>query len=264
MTYPRLIARLDIKGPNLIKGIQLEGLRVIGDPRDFALSYYAQGADEILFMDSVASLYGRNNLNDIVARAAEEIFIPLTVGGGIRNLADARLLLNSGADKVAMNTAALSNPTLIRELSSVYGSQCVVLSVEAKSVSENNWEAYTNNGRERTGKKVLHWVEQAVDFGVGEILLTSVDREGTRRGLDLRLIAAVRSITGLPIIASGGLREPSDFKDAINSGADAVAVADALHYSRYSVSALRSGLASLSTTGNVGGYRRLTSGHLSK
>lgn len=257
VSYPRLIARLDIKGPNLIKGIQLEGLRVIGDPGVFAFKYYEQGADEILYMDSVASLYGRNNLTEVVARAAEEIFIPMTVGGGIRNLSDARLLLNSGADKVAMNTAALSNPNLIRDLAGIYGSQCVVLSVEAKTISDGNWEAYTNNGRERTGRDVLQWIEQAVRFGVGEILLTSVDREGTRRGPDLGLISAVRSVTGLPIIASGGLRDPGDFTLAVKAGADAVAVADALHYSRFTVAELRSGLSQPLTPGKTHGYRRL-------
>ena len=237
---PRLIARLDVKGPNLIKGIQMEGLRVIGDPREHANMYYSQCVDEILFVDIVASLYGRNNLVDVVARTAEEVFIPMTVGGGIRKISDVRDLLNAGADKVSMNTAALNNPNLIREISDVFGSQCVVLSVEAKSVGRGKWEAYTHNGREKSGIDVLKWIQDASQLGIGEILLTSIDREGTRKGLDLELVAAIRDLTNLPLIISGGLREPRDFADAVSAGADAVAVADALHYRRFSVAELRS------------------------
>lgn len=254
--HPRLIARLDIKGPNLIKGIQLEGLRVLGDPRQFAIDYYERGADEILYMDTVASLYGRNNLTHVVSRTAEEVFIPLTVGGGIRSLSDARALLNSGADKVAMNTAALQDPDLIRVLADVYGSQCVVLSVEAKVIRPGKWEAYTHNGRERTGLDVLDWIERASQLGVGEVLLTSVDREGTRRGLDLDLITAVRNSTALPLIASGGLRDPDDFMAAVTCGADAVAVADALHYARFSPSQLRIAGSSVEAS-SINCYRRL-------
>ena len=237
---PRLIARLDVKGTNLIKSIQMEGLRVIGDPREHANMYYSQGVDEILFVDIVASLYGRNNLVDVVARTAKEVFIPMTVGGGIRKIGDVRDLLNAGADKVSMNTAALNNPNLIREISDVFGSQCVVLSVEAKSVGRGRWEAYTHNGREKSGIDVLEWIQDASQLGIGEILLTSIDREGTRKGLDLELVAAVRDVTNLPLIISGGLREPRDFADAVVAGADAVAVADALHYRRFSVAELRS------------------------
>ncbi len=177
----RLIARLDIKGPNLIKGVHLEGLRVIGDPQLFAQKYYQDGADELIYIDSVASLYGRNNLVDIVKHTAQNIFIPLTVGGGVRSVEDANLLLRSGADKVAINTACMSNPSLINELANRFGSQCVVLSIEAKKTSKGHWEAYTDNGREKTGKDVLSWVLEAVERGVGEVLLTSVDQEGTKK-----------------------------------------------------------------------------------
>lgn len=218
----------------------MEGLRVIGDPREYANSYYSQGVDEILFVDIVASLYGRNNLLDVVARTADEVFIPMTVGGGIRKIGDVRDLLNAGADKVSMNTAALKNPKLIREISDVFGSQCVVLGVEAKHVGRGLWEAYTHNGREKSGIDVLKWIHDAAQLGIGEILLTSIDREGTRKGLDLELVAAVRSRTNLPLIISGGLREPKDFTDAVIAGADAVAVADALHYRRFGVAELRS------------------------
>ena len=178
----RLIARLDIKGQNLIKGIHLEGLRVIGSPNEHALRYYQQGADELIYMDCVASLYGRNHLGDIVRSAAKDIFVPMTVGGGIRSVEDATQILRSGADKVAINTAAVKRPVLISEISYRFGSQCMVLSIEAKEVGSGCWEVYTDNGRERTGIDVIEWVKRGVNLGAGEVLLTSVDREGTRKG----------------------------------------------------------------------------------
>ena len=168
----RLIPRLDVKSNNLIKGIQLEGLRVLGTPNEFALRYYKQGADELIYMDCVASLYGRNNLHDIVEQAARDVFIPLTVGGGIRSVDDANRLLRCGADKVAVNTAAVSNPHLIADIARCFGSQCMVLSVEAKQLGPGHWEAYTNNGREKTGIDVVDWVRRGVALGAGEILLT--------------------------------------------------------------------------------------------
>jgi cyclase len=237
----RLIARLDIKGPNLIKGIHLEGLRVIGSPNVHALRYYQQGADELIYMDCVASLYGRNSLGDIVASAAKDVFVPMTVGGGIRSVADATYLLRSGADKVAVNTAAVANPKLISDIARQFGSQCVVLSIEGKQVGADRWEAYTDNGREKTGLDVVAWVKQAVALGAGEILLTSVDREGTRKGFDIPMIRAVTQEVGVPVIASGGMGKPADVLDAVrNGGADAVAMADILHYGRATIGAIRS------------------------
>ncbi len=236
----RLIARLDIKGPNLIKGIHLEGLRVIGSPQEHALKYYLQGADELIYMDCVASLYGRNHLSDIISLAARDIFVPMTVGGGIRSVDDATQILRAGADKVAVNTAALANPSLISSIAKRFGSQCMVLSVEAKQVGPGCWEAYTDNGRERTGKDVVEWVSEAVALGAGEILLTSVDREGTRKGFDVPLIRAVSSAVSVPIIASGGMGQPGDMLDVVvNGGADAIAMADILHYNRASLSEVR-------------------------
>lgn len=227
----RLIARLDIKGPNLIKGVHLEGLRVIGDPQLFAQKYYQDGADELIYIDSVASLYGRNNLVDIVKHTAQNIFIPLTVGGGVRSVEDANLLLRSGADKVAINTACMSNPSLINELANRFGSQCVVLSIEAKKTSKGHWEAYTDNGREKTGKDVLSWVLEAVERGVGEVLLTSVDQEGTKKGFDVELVKMVTDKISVPVIASGGMGEIAHIFKVINEGAaDAVALANVLHY----------------------------------
>lgn len=236
----RLIARLDIKGPNLIKGVHLEGLRVIGSPNEHALRYYEQGADELLYMDCVASLYGRNNLSEIVQKAALDVFVPMTVGGGIRSVEDATHLLRCGADKVAINTAAVARPSLISEIARRFGSQCMVLSVEAKQIGHERWEAYTDNGREKTGLDVVDWVKRSVSLGAGEVLLTSVDREGTRKGFDAALIRAVCGEVNVPVIASGGMGQPSDLRDAaIEGGADAVAMADILHYRRATIDDVR-------------------------
>lgn len=240
MRQIRLIARLDIKGANLIKGVHLEGLRVIGSPNEHARRYYEQGADELIYMDCVASLYGRNSLGDIVQKAAMDVFVPMTVGGGIRSVDDATHLLRCGADKVAVNTAAVARPELIADLSRRFGSQCVVLSVEAKQISSNRWEAYTNNGREKTGLDVVEWVKRCVSLGAGEILLTSVDREGTRRGFDVPLINAVTSEVMVPVVASGGMGKPADAVAAVQEGAaDALAMADILHYTRATIPEIR-------------------------
>lgn len=235
----RLIPRLDIKGPNLIKGIHLEGLRVVGDPHTFALDYYRQGADELVFMDIVASLYQRNNLTEIIKRAADQIFVPITVGGGIRSLDDVRTMLHSGADKVAINTAAVARPALITEVSQRFGAQCMVLSVEAKRRPGGGWEAFTDNGREHTGLDVADWVEQAVALGAGEIMLTSVDQEGTRKGFDIDLLRVVAARVQVPIIASGGYGRPSDLMEAAATGASGLAIADALHWKRTTLPELK-------------------------
>ena len=240
MPQIRLIPRLDIKGPNLIKGIHLEGLRIIGSPNEYAVRYYEQGADELLFMDCVASLYGRNNLGDIIQNAARNVFIPITVGGGIRSVEDATLLLRCGADKVAINTAAVARPELIHEIASRFGSQCMVLSVEAKSVGLNKWEIYTDNGRERTGTDVIEWIKRGVSLGAGEILLTSVDMEGTRKGFDVNLVRAATNVVNVPVIASGGMGSSQDLVDVVLNGkADAVAMADILHYDRVNMADIR-------------------------
>jgi cyclase len=228
----RVIARLDIKGPNLIKGVHLEGLRVVGDPHAHALRYYEQGADELLFIDIVASLYQRNNLSDIIKRAADRVYVPITVGGGIRSLDDVSTMMHSGADKVAINTAAIARPALLTEVARRYGSQCMVLGVEAKRVAPGKWEAYTDNGRERTGRDVVEWVKEAVDRGVGEILLTSVDQEGTRKGFDVPLVQQVCDAVPVPVTASGGFGQPEDIVAVTPTGVSAIAVADALHWNR--------------------------------
>lgn len=240
----RLIARLDIKGPNLIKGIHLEGLRVVGDPQAYARKYYEMGLDELIYIDIVASLYERNNLEDIVRRAAEDVFIPLTVGGGVRTGEDVRRLLRAGADKVAINTGAVRRPELIQEVSERWGSQCMVLSIEAKRVGPGKWEAYTDNGREKTGIDVVEWCQRGVELGAGEILLTSVDQEGTQKGFDVELCRAVTSVVERPVILSGGMGTVDHLTHAIVDGqADAIAMAHVLHYDKIPIDDIRSAAA---------------------
>jgi cyclase len=246
---PRLIARLDIKGPNVIKGIHLEGLRVVGQPGNIARRYYRQGIDEIVYMDTVASLYGRNNILDVVEAAAADIFVPLTVGGGIREIDDIVAALRSGADKVAVNTAAIARPDFIREAAQSFGSQCIVLSVEAKARGPGRWEALTDNGRQRTDVDVLDWVVEAESLGVGEILLTSVDREGTRKGFDHDLFRAVRARVGIPVIGCGGAGKADHVAEAVrDDGLDAVACASIFHYDTCPVSDLKCALADTGVT----------------
>jgi cyclase len=240
MANVRLIARLDIKGPNLIKGIHLEGLRVVGDPQQFAMKYYEAGADELLYMDIVASLYGRNSLTEIVKRTAEKIFIPLTVGGGVRSVEDVDMLLRAGADKVAINTAATQRPELITEAARRFGSQCIVVSIEAKRHGPDKWEVMTNNGRDHTEMDVVAWAKKVEELGAGEILLTSIDQEGTKKGFDINLIKAVSTQVGIPVVASGGMGSLNDLLKAVKEGhADAVAMADVLHYDRISLDQMR-------------------------
>ena len=232
----RLIPRLDIKGPNLIKSIQLEGLRIIGDPNFYAKKYYNQGADELLYMDCVASLYGRNSLKKLITKSTENVFIPITVGGGIRSIESVNEILRSGADKVAVNTAAVKNPKLISSLVNKFGSSTIVISIEAKEISENKWEVYIENGREKTGLNVIDWAKKCVDLGAGEILLTSIDREGTREGFNINLIKSVTEVVNIPVIASGGMNKAEDIVDAVFKGnASAISMADILHYNRATI-----------------------------
>lgn len=235
----RVIARLDVKAPSLIKGVRFEGLRKLGNPKDFAERYYAAGIDEILYVDAVASLYRRNTITELVQQTARDVFIPITAGGGVRSIDDARALLRVGADKVAINTAALHRPGLISEIAHTFGSQCVVLSVQAKRRNgDDGWEAYSDQGREHTGRDVIEWVCEAVKYGVGEILLTSVDRDGTGTGFDLDLIRAVSAEVDIPLIASGGLGTSAHLIEASKCGANAIAVGKALHYDTVSLAEL--------------------------
>lgn len=237
----RIIARLDVKNNYLVKGIQLEGLRKLGNPNDFAREYYEQGIDEILYIDIVASLYNRNSLSDIVKNTTDDVFVPITVGGGLRNLDDVHAALQCGADKVAINTAAIKNPELITQVAEAYGKQCMVLSIQAKRRRNGpGWEAYYDNGREHSGLDVIEWAKKGVELGAGEILLTSVDCEGFQKGMDLELIEAVRGVVTVPVIACGGVGKSTDAVDAINKGADAIACASILHYKKSTVNSLKS------------------------
>lgn len=227
----RVIPRLDIKGPNLVKGIHLEGLRVLGRPEGFAKHYYEEGADELLYMDVVASLYGRNSLLDIVERTAREIFIPLTVGGGLRTLDDIKAVLRAGADKVVVNTAALQRPQFIAEAAKRFGSSTIVVSIEAIRQPDGSYEAFAENGREQTGVEVFAWALRVAELGAGEIMITSVDREGTGQGYDLDLVRRVAESVSIPVIACGGAGSIAHVVEAAVTGrANAVAVASLLHY----------------------------------
>lgn len=242
MSKIRLIARLDVKAPNLIKSVHLEGLRKIGDPNAFARKYYEAGIDEILYMDAVASLYGRNSLLDIIERTTRDVFVPITVGGGIRSVADVAAALKAGADKVAINTAAVRRPELISEVARVFGAQCMVLAIDAKQAGPGRWEAYTDGGREHSAVDAVDWAQRGAALGAGEILLTSVDREGTRRGFDIELTQAVATTVSIPVIASGGMGEIDHLVAVARDGrADAVAMADMLHFERMPLAEIRAG-----------------------
>lgn len=232
MNNIRIIPRLDIKGPNLVKGIHLEGLRVLGKPESFAKYYYENGADELFFQDTVASLYDRNSLHDIITKTAKEIFIPLTVGGGLRTLDDIRNVLRAGADKVAINTAAIKNPSFIREASFKFGSSTIVVAIEAIKNNDGRYLAFTDNGREYTGIEVVAWARKVEELGAGEIVITSVDKEGTGEGYDIELLTSITEAVSIPVIAHGGASSVKNIVLAIQKGkVDAVAIASLLHYS---------------------------------
>lgn len=239
----RLVARLDVKDESLVKGIQYEGLRKLGDPHAFAVRYYREGIDELLYLDTVASLYERNNLAAILRRATRDVFIPITAGGGLRSVGDVGAVLGLGADKAAINTAALKRPALIGEVADAFGSQCMVLSIQAKRRNPLDpaagWEAYYDNGREHSGLDAVDWACRGAALGAGEILLSSVDKEGFQRGMDQELIAAVTARVRVPVIAAGGAASADDLVAAAQNGAGAVAVGSLLHYGKATVPALK-------------------------
>tara|TARA_B100000795_G_C22805727_1_gene444766 strand:+ start:2994 stop:3752 length:759 start_codon:yes stop_codon:yes gene_type:complete len=244
MNKIRLIARLDIKNEFVIKSIHLEGLRKVGNPNQLAKKYYEEGIDEIIFMDAVAAYYDRNSLSEIIQKACKDVFIPITVGGGIRNIKDIQQALNSGADKVAINTQAINNPQFIQEASKIFGSQCIVSSIEAKKISDGKWEAYIENGREPTGLDVLEWARKVKELGAGEIMLTSIDREGTKKGFDLELNQMVANAVSIPIISSGGIKNSDDAILLLkNSCIDAIATASTLHYNLEEIQDFKQNLA---------------------
>ena len=236
MNNTRIISRLDIKGENLIKTVRFEGLRKVGKPADAATKYYNDGIDELILMDIVASLYQRNNLHNILSLAAKNIFVPITAGGGVKSLKDAQTLLRSGADKIAINTEAIKNPNVISNIAEHIGSQAVVLSIEAKKINDNMWNAYIDNGREETNRSVVEWALEGERLGAGEILLTSIDKEGTRSGFDVELVKNVSTAVSIPVIACGGMKDYQSLVDVVNIGfADAVAMSDCLHFNRLTI-----------------------------
>jgi len=227
----RIIPRLDIKGPNLVKGIHLEGLRVLGKPEDFARLYYQLGADELIFQDVVASLYDRNSLDDIISNTAKELFIPLTVGGGIRTLYDINKVLRAGADKVSINTAALKDPNFIEEAAKEFGSSTIVIAIESIKDSNGRILAYYDNGREYSGVDVFEWAKRVCDLGAGEILITSVDKEGTGEGFDIPLISKIAEIVKIPVIAHGGAGKREHILKLLKScNISGVVLGSILHY----------------------------------
>lgn len=232
MCCTRIIPRLDIKGPHLVKGIHLEGLRVLGKPEDFARFYYENGADELIYIDVVASLYGRNSLHDIILKTAKEIFIPLTVGGGIRTLQDIKNVLRAGADKVSLNTAAIKSPEFIRQASEKFGSSTIVVAIEAiKQPDTGNYLAFVDNGREYTGVNVFEWAQRAAELGAGELIITSVDRDGTGLGYDYELVKRISDLVSLPVIAHGGPGKLEHISELISeTKVSGVCIASMLHY----------------------------------
>lgn len=231
--FKRIIAKLDIKGPDLVKGIHLEGLRVLGNPNFFAKEYYTDLVDELIYQDVVASLYQRNNILDIVNKTSKNIFIPLTVGGGIKSIDDIKMALKVGADKISMNTAAVKNPEIINNAANTFGSSTIVISIEASKNNKGEYMVFTDNGREETGKKVIDWAKEVFKRGAGEIILTSIDNEGTGSGFDNDFINKVSNKIDIQVIAHGGAGSKEDILDVFQkTKASAVALSSILHYSK--------------------------------
>lgn len=236
----RIISRIDIKNNFVIKGINLEGLRKIGDPLEIATKYYQEGIDEIIFIDSVASLYGRNNLFNIIEKATKNIFVPITLGGGIRNLNNIEQALNSGADKVAINTFATENPNFIKEAVNNFGSSTITIYIESKHIGEKKWEVYKNCGREKTGLDVLSWIKKVQDFGCGELLVTSIDFEGMQRGFDIELLDSIYDYIDVPLIFNGGCGNIKDIiKVKKNYKNISFCIASAFHYKKILIENLK-------------------------
>ena len=236
----RIIPRIDIKNNYVIKGINLEGLRKIGDPKKIIEEYYKDNADEILIIDSVASLYGRNNLYDLSEEITKEIFIPITLGGGIKTLNDIELSLKSGADKVAINSGAIENKKFIKQASKIFGSSTIISSIEAKKINNNLWEPYTNCGRERSKINLIDWIKKVQDDGCGEIILTSIDHEGTEKGFDIELLDIVFKYIFRPLIFCGGCGALNDIKKIKKKFNDcSVSIASILHYKKIKISQIK-------------------------
>jgi len=240
--YKRVIPCMDVDAGRVVKGTRFIDIRDAGDPVELAAHYDAEGADELVFLDITATSDKRATVVELARRAADEVFVPFTIGGGVREVADAQAVLDAGADKVSINSAALARPELIDELAQVFGAQCVVLAIDAKSGS-GAWEAYVAGGRTPTGRDAVAWAREGVERGAGEILLTSMDRDGTQDGYDLALLDAISSTVDVPVIASGGAGEPRHLVDGLGAGADAVLCASIFHYGQYTVAQVKDALA---------------------
>ncbi len=246
MLAKRIIPCLDVKDGQVVKGIKFLELQKAGDPVESAAEYDRQGGDELVFLDITASHEKRKIMIDVVRRTASTIFIPLTVGGGIKTVGDIRALLNAGADKVSINTAAIENPDIIRESSELFGSQCIVTAIDAKKVSSNKWEIFTHGGRNRTGLDAVKWAKKTVKLGSGEILLTSMDADGTKNGYDIELTKAISEAVNVPVIASGGAGNVEHMYEVLTKGkADAVLAASIFHYKEYTVKKVKQELRKL-------------------
>jgi cyclase len=243
MHYKRVIPCLDVDAGRVVKGVGFVDLRDAGDPVELASRYDKAGADELVLLDITATSDKRETVVDLARRAADEVFIPFTIGGGIRSVADAQAVLDAGADKISVNSAALNRPELIAELAHTFGGQCVVLAIDAKSRGDGSWEAYLAGGRTPTGRDAVRWAKEGVERGAGEILLTSMDRDGTNAGYDLPLTAAVADAVNVPVIASGGAGELAHLREALEAGADAVLCASIFHYGQHTVQEAKEHLA---------------------
>jgi cyclase len=250
MRTARVIPCLDVTAGRVVKGVNFVGLRDAGDPVELAARYDAEGADELVFLDITASSDGRDTMVDVARRTADELFIPFTIGGGIRRVDDARRLLRAGADKVSVNTSAVERPDLIRELAREYGAQCVVCAIDAKARPDGaGWEVYVHGGRTPTGRDAVAWAEEAVRLGAGEILLTSMDRDGTRDGYDCALTRTVADAVSVPVIASGGVGTLQHLVEGVvDGGADAVLAASIFHFGQHSVAEAKATLAAAGIT----------------
>jgi len=236
MLAKRIIPCLDVKDGRVVKGVNFLNLRDAGDPVEIAKRYSEEGADEITFLDITASFEERKTMVEVVERTAGEVFVPLTVGGGVRTLEDIRQLLLAGADKVSINTTAVKNPEFVKAAADRFGSQCIVVAIDARSVSENNWEVFTHGGRNPTGIDAVKWAKKMDEYGAGEILLTSMDRDGTKAGYDLELTRAISRSVSIPVIASGGAGTLEHLFEGLTMGeADAALVASIFHYGEYSI-----------------------------
>jgi cyclase len=249
--YKRVIPCLDVDAGRVVKGVRFLDIRDAGDPVELAAHYDREGADELVFLDITATHERRDTIATLARRTADDVFVPFTIGGGVRCVADAQAVLDAGADKVSVNSAALARPETIGELAEVFGAQCVVLAIDAKRTGER-WQAFVAGGRTATGRDAVEWAREGVERGAGEILLTSMDRDGTADGYDLELTAAVSEAVGVPVIASGGAGELEHLVDALQAGADAVLCASIFHYGRHTIGEAKEHLAAAGIPVRVG------------